>query len=186
MFMRPKKCKIVTSFMCKQSLFPPTCKQPCTRTIYTWAYTKQKNSFSFKEMFNVYIYISGSHTEEKGGINLRIKHVSFQNNSLVIKITGCLRKKSNIWYTYKITLYLLSARSVLFPTSMMITSLPLSVLTSSIHFVVCWNELTSGIGGWTERLVLPRSLPKWQTKKTKINENKPWKLEGGWHIRTHF
>lgn len=39
--------------------------------------------------------------------------------------------------------YLLSARSVLFPTSMIMTSLPLSVLTSSIHFVVCWKELTS-------------------------------------------
>lgn len=41
------------------------------------------------------------------------------------------------------TVYLLSARSVLFPTNMMMTSLPLSVLTSSIHFVVCWKELTS-------------------------------------------
>ena len=41
-------------------------------------------------------------------------------------------------------LYLLSAKSVLFPTSMMMTSLPLSVLTSSIHFEVCWNELRSG------------------------------------------
>ena len=39
--------------------------------------------------------------------------------------------------------YLLSARSVLFPTNMIMTSLPLSVLTSSIHFVVCWKELTS-------------------------------------------
>lgn len=41
------------------------------------------------------------------------------------------------------TRYLLSARSVLFPTNMIMTSLPLSVLTSSIHFVVCWKELTS-------------------------------------------
>lgn len=41
------------------------------------------------------------------------------------------------------TSYLLSARSVLFPTNMIMTSLPLSVLTSSIHFVVCWKELTS-------------------------------------------
>lgn len=40
--------------------------------------------------------------------------------------------------------YLLSARSVLLPTSMMITSLPLSVLTSSIHLEVCWKELRSG------------------------------------------
>lgn len=39
--------------------------------------------------------------------------------------------------------YLLSARSVLLPTSIMMTSLPRSVLTSSIHFDVCWNELTS-------------------------------------------
>lgn len=42
--------------------------------------------------------------------------------------------------------YLLSARSVLLPTSMMITSLPLSVLTSSIHLEVCWKELRSGDG----------------------------------------
>lgn len=40
-------------------------------------------------------------------------------------------------------MYLLSAKSVLFPTSMMMTSLPLSVLTSSIHFEVCWNEFRS-------------------------------------------
>lgn len=44
--------------------------------------------------------------------------------------------------------YLLSARSVLLPTSMMITSLPLSVLTSSIHLEVCWKELRSGDGKW--------------------------------------
>ena len=44
------------------------------------------------------------------------------------------------------TTYLLSARSVLLPTSMMITSLPLSVLTSSIHLEVCWKELRSGGG----------------------------------------
>merc|ERR1719318_430301 len=36
---------------------------------------------------------------------------------------------------------LLSDRSVLFPTSIMITSLPLSVLTSSIHLLVWWKEL---------------------------------------------
>lgn len=42
--------------------------------------------------------------------------------------------------------YLLSARSVLLPTSIMITSLPLSVLTSSIHLEVCWKELRSGGG----------------------------------------
>ena len=42
--------------------------------------------------------------------------------------------------------YLLSARSVLLPTSMMMTSLPLSVLTSSIHLEVCWKELRSGGG----------------------------------------
>lgn len=40
-------------------------------------------------------------------------------------------------------MYLLSAKSVLFPTSMIMTSLPLSVLTSSIHFEVCWNEFRS-------------------------------------------
>lgn len=42
-----------------------------------------------------------------------------------------------------------SSRSVLFPTSMMMTSLPLSVLTSSIHFEVCWNEFTSVDGADT-------------------------------------
>ena len=40
-------------------------------------------------------------------------------------------------------LYLLSERSVLFPTSIMMTSLPLSVRTSSIHLEVCWKELAS-------------------------------------------
>lgn len=51
------------------------CKQFCTRVIYTWVYTKQKNSFSSKEMS----YISGSHTKEKKGINInvKIKHASF-------------------------------------------------------------------------------------------------------------
>lgn len=51
------------------------CKQFCTRVIYTWVYTKQKNSFSSKEMS----YISGSHTKEKKGIhiNVKIKHASF-------------------------------------------------------------------------------------------------------------
>lgn len=44
--------------------------------------------------------------------------------------------------------YLLSARSVLLPTSMMMTSLPLSVLTSSIHLEVCWKELRSGRSKW--------------------------------------
>ena len=39
--------------------------------------------------------------------------------------------------------HLFSSRSVLLPTSMMMTSLPLSVLTSSIHLQVCWNEFTS-------------------------------------------
>lgn len=37
----------------------------------------------------------------------------------------------------------LSERSVLLPTNMIITSLPRSVLTSSIHFDVWWNELAS-------------------------------------------
>ena len=37
----------------------------------------------------------------------------------------------------------LSERSVLLPTSMMSTSEPRSVLTSSIHLDVCWNELAS-------------------------------------------
>lgn len=49
--------------------------------------------------------------------------------------------------------YLLSARSVLLPTSMMITSLPLSVLTSSIHLEVCWKELRSGSGKWGDNRV---------------------------------
>lgn len=44
-----------------------------------------------------------------------------------------------------------SSRSVLFPTSMMMTSLPLSVLTSSIHFEVCWNEFTSVEGRCVKR-----------------------------------
>lgn len=53
--------------------------------------------------------------------------------------------------------YLLSARSVLLPTSMMITSLPRSVLTSSIHLEVCWKELRSGDGkgGKTGSEMLP-------------------------------
>ena len=42
---------------------------------------------------------------------------------------------------------LLSAKSVLLPTNMMITSLPLSALTSSIHLFVCWNELPSAKRG---------------------------------------
>lgn len=37
----------------------------------------------------------------------------------------------------------LSERSVLLPTNMIITSLPRSVRTSSIHFDVWWNELAS-------------------------------------------
>jgi len=37
----------------------------------------------------------------------------------------------------------LSERSVLFPTSIISTSEPRSVLTSSIHLDVCWNELAS-------------------------------------------
>lgn len=39
--------------------------------------------------------------------------------------------------------HLFSERSVLFPTSIIITSLPLSVRTSSIHLEVCWKELAS-------------------------------------------
>ena len=42
---------------------------------------------------------------------------------------------------------LLSERSVLFPTSMMMTSLPRSVRTSSIHLDVWWKELASASGG---------------------------------------
>jgi len=38
---------------------------------------------------------------------------------------------------------LLSERSVLFPTSIIMTSLPRSVRTSSIHFDVWWNEFAS-------------------------------------------
>ena len=44
-------------------------------------------------------------------------------------------------------MYLLSAKSVLFPTSMIMTSLPLSVLTSSIHFEVCWRKDAPQAGG---------------------------------------
>lgn len=39
--------------------------------------------------------------------------------------------------------HLFSSRSVLLPTNMMMTSLPLSVRTSSIHLQVCWNEFMS-------------------------------------------
>lgn len=46
-------------------------------------------------------------------------------------------------HTSHTNVYLLSAKSVLLPTSMIMTSLPLSVLTSSIHFEVCWNEFRS-------------------------------------------
>lgn len=48
--------------------------------------------------------------------------------------------------------YLLSARSVLFPTSMMMTSLPRSVLTSSIHLEVCWKEFKSAGKNETAKL----------------------------------
>lgn len=48
-------------------------------------------------------------------------------------VKGTLRKEAN----------LLSERSVLLPTSTMMTSLPLSVLTSSIHLDVCWNDVAS-------------------------------------------
>ena len=41
--------------------------------------------------------------------------------------------------------HLLSDKSVLFPTNIIITSLPRSVRTSSIHLDVCWNELASKI-----------------------------------------
>jgi hypothetical protein len=37
----------------------------------------------------------------------------------------------------------LSFRSVLFPTRTMITSLPRSARTSSIHFLVFWNDFAS-------------------------------------------
>lgn len=51
---------------------------------------------------------------------------------------------SNLFmHTSHTTMYLLSAKSVLFPTSIIMTSLPRSVLTSSIHFEVCWNEFRS-------------------------------------------
>ena len=52
--------------------------------------------------------------------------------------TGDSKKKIMI-----IAVYLLSDRSVLFPTSMIMTSLPLSVRTSSIHLDVWWKELAS-------------------------------------------
>lgn len=61
--------------------------------------------------------------------------------------------------------YLLSARSVLLPTSMMITSLPRSVLTSSIHLEVCWKELRSGWEKWGDnrmRVHLSRQRAKWE------------------------
>ena len=43
------------------------------------------------------------------------------------------------------SIYLLSDKSVLLPTNIIITSLPRSVRTSSIHFEVCWKELASEI-----------------------------------------
>lgn len=65
------------------------------------------------------------------------------NMRLMIKDTSLHSQVATINADHVQTMYLLSARSVLFPTSIIITSLPLSVLTSSIHFEVCWNELRS-------------------------------------------
>lgn len=45
----------------------------------------------------------------------------------------------------------LSDKSVLLPTNMMMTSLPRSVRTSSIHFDVWWNELASEKVWWNVR-----------------------------------
>ena len=49
---------------------------------------------------------------------------------------------------------LLSERSVLLPTSMMMTSLPRSVRTSSIHLLVWWNELALVMSYTTTATVL--------------------------------
>lgn len=62
--------------------------------------------------------------------------------------TPCPGEGAEVWRVSSACIYLLSARSVLLPTSMMMTSLPLSVLTSSIHLEVCWKELRSGGGKW--------------------------------------
>lgn len=45
------------------------------------------------------------------------------------------------------------------------TSLPLSVRTSSIHLVVCWNELTS-VGRMS------------QTCQRGLNKSQPWDIHG--------
>lgn len=59
-------------------------------------------------------------------------------------LTGwCFRVKKTLTAAERKHAHLFSSRSVLLPTSMMMTSLPLSVLTSSIHLQVCWNEFTS-------------------------------------------
>ena len=55
----------------------------------------------------------------------------------------CFRVKKTLTAAERKRAHLFSSRSVLLPTSMMMTSLPLSVLTSSIHLQVCWNEFTS-------------------------------------------
>lgn len=62
---------------------------------------------------------------------------------MLLKIGANSSRARKALESWVIPPYLLSARSVLFPTSMMMTSLPRSVLTSSIHFVVCWKEFTS-------------------------------------------
>jgi hypothetical protein len=70
-----------------------------------------------------------------------------------MKTISIVRKGIWVW-TFLISAYsivfkkiqltcLLSDRSVLLPTSIIITSLPRSVLTSSIHFEVWWNEFAS-------------------------------------------
>lgn len=64
---------------------------------------------------------------------------------------------------------------------MIMTSLPLSVLTSSIHFVVCWNELTSGREGEQRDQYYCKWHPHKMNKRKKKKERKSpgsWKGAG--------
>ena len=60
----------------------------------------------------------------------------------------------------------LSERSVLLPTSMMSTSEPRSVLTSSIHLDVCWNEFASAVHS-RHIIVVNFSTTEWLCEITK-------------------
>ena len=88
---------------------------------------------------------------------------------------GCVFNMFKRHFAMTLSSYLLSDKSVLFPTNIMITSLPRSVRTSSIHFDVCWKELASEIkkdtGQWERHTWLncAFSVPKRGEKKSKID-----------------